>query len=341
LMKRAPERDRRAALRERVLSTRIGGCIRALRRTVSLRLRNRARMRATALLYGPSTVLAPMKFPPGHYHSPIPSQRDITYSRLHDPCPSSLPAIDLNLDGQLELLESVKPFYEEQPFTLHPNPRTRYHFTNDVYPCADAIVLYCLLRRFGPQRLIEIGSGWSTCVTLDTAEHFLAGPIELTLIEPYPDRLLTLVRPGDLDAADLRAEQLQDVPVSLFESLQKDDVLFIDSTHVSKTGSDVNYLMFEILPRLAAGVHVHIHDVHYPFEYPEGWVQEGWGWNETFLVRAFLQYNHAFTVEFFTDMLRKREAQRLAIDFPLLLESPGASDPRFSPPGSLWLCKNE
>jgi len=282
-----------------------------------------------------------MAYPPGHYYSPIPSQQDIDNSRLQDPCPKTIPAIDLNLAAQLELLGTLTPFYDEQPFSLHATPGTRYHFTNNVYPCADAIVLYCLLRKFRPRRLIEVGSGWSTCVILDTADQFLANSMRLTLIEPYPDRLFSLVFPGDLDSVDLRVQRIQDVPLSLFEALEEDDVLFVDSSHVSKTGSDVNRLVLEVLPRLAAGVHIHIHDVHYPFEYPEGWVQQGWAWNETFLIRAFLQYSRAFTVEFFTDMLRKCQTQRLAIDFPLLLESPGVTDPRISPPGSFWLRKNE
>jgi hypothetical protein len=282
-----------------------------------------------------------MAFPPGHYYSTVPSRQDIDSSRLQDPCPQNIPAIDLNLEGQLELLGALKPFYDQQPFSLHPTPGRRYHFTNDAYPCADAIVLYCLLRKLQPRRLIEVGSGWSTCVVLDTAEQFLANGIELTLIEPHPDRLFSLVRPSDLDSVDLRVQRLQDVPLSLFQTLEEDDVLFVDSTHVSKTGSDVNRLVFEVLPRLATGVHIHIHDVHYPFEYPEGWVEHGWAWNETFLVRAFLQYNRSFSVEFFTDMLRKRGAPPLALDFKLLLESPGVTNPRMSPPGSLWIRKNE
>jgi hypothetical protein len=311
---------------------------RSLRRSFRRLLGHRLDGLAWRILWGRGNERVPVPYPPGYFYSPLPSREDIESSRRQDPCPSSMPAIDLNLDGQLDLLTALKPFYDEQPFSLHPASGMRYSFKNEGYPCADAIVLHCLLREFEPRRLIEVGSGWSTCVTLDTAERFLPQPIDLTLIEPYADILRGLVRPGDLDSIDLHELRLQDVPLSLFDTLEEGDVLFVDSTHVAKTGSDVNRLVFEILPRLAPGVHVHLHDICYPFEYPDAWVDLGWGWNEAYLVRAFLQYNRSFTVEFFTDMLRKREAQRLSDDYPLLLESPG-SNPRISPPGSLWLLK--
>ena len=82
--------------------------------------------------------------------------------------------------------------------------------------------------------------------------------------------------------------KLQDVDLKEFDKLKSGDVLFIDSTHVSKIGSDVNYLFFEILPRLHRGVYIHIHDIFYPFEYPKDWIDEGRAWNENYILRAFL-----------------------------------------------------
>jgi hypothetical protein len=97
---------------------------------------------------------------------------------------------------------------------------------------------------------------------------------------------------------------LQDVPLSTFQLLDSGDVLFVDSTHVAKLGSDVNRILFEILPALASGVVVHFHDVFYPFEYPKNWVREGRGWNETYVLRAFLEYNEAFEILLWGHMLR-------------------------------------
>ena len=107
-----------------------------------------------------------------------------------------------------------------------------------------------------------------------------------------------LARPGDLDG-NLRQQTLQSVGVEVFEELGRGDILFIDSTHVSKLGSDVNYLFFEILPRLRSGVRVHIHDVFFPFEYPPKWIAKGIAWNENYLLRGFLQYNDKFRIVLF------------------------------------------
>jgi hypothetical protein len=116
--------------------------------------------------------------------------------------------------------------------------------------------------------------------------------------------------------------------MSNWRLLKANDILFIDSTHVSKTNSDVNYLFFEILPRLQTGVLVHIHDIFFPFDYPREWILEGRSWNEAYLLRAFLQYNPRFEIVLFNDYL-----QTLHWDsFARLL-------PRFSKDGggSVWL----
>ena len=91
--------------------------------------------------------------------------------------------------------------------------------------------------------------------------------------------------------------KIQHADKSLFSALEPNDILFIDTSHVAKAGSDVNYLLFEILPILKPGVLVHIHDIFLPDEYPKKWViEDGRNWNEQYLVRAFLQYNPAFEI---------------------------------------------
>jgi len=99
--------------------------------------------------------------------------------------------------------------------------------------------------------------------------------------------------------ARLLARPVQEVGLAPFLALEAGDVLFIDSSHVAKTGSDVNFLYFEVLPRLAAGVVVHVHDVFLPDEYPPEWVlDEGRSWNEQYLLRALLMHSRAFRVLF-------------------------------------------
>lgn len=88
---------------------------------------------------------------------------------------------------------------------------------------------------------------------------------DIRCIEPYPPAFLTSPPDG---IAEMITSRVQGVPLALFSNLTIDDVVFIDSSHVSKTGSDVNHLMFEVLPRLPIGVHVHFHDIFLPFDYP-------------------------------------------------------------------------
>jgi Methyltransferase domain len=291
------------------------------------------------MLYGrQANALPAMEYPPGHYHSPIPSASEVDEFTARSPSlQDAVEGVDLNRDGQLALLQQLAVFYDEQPFMRESSPRTRYRFRNDFLPGADAIVLYCMLRHLRPRRVIEIGSGWSTCVTLDTSDLFLDSPPDLLLVEPYPDRLLELVRAGDLERFDLQRVLLQDAPLTPFRSLQANDFLFVDSTHVTKVGSDVNRLFFEILPVLAPGVYVHIHDIAYPFEYPRSWIGNGRFWNEAYLARAFLQYNANFEIVLFLDYLRAHAADLLRERYPALMEGVSASGEDRGGASSLWL----
>ena len=270
--------------------------------------------------------------PPGHFYSPIPDLDDIR-SRAEDvfgTAPPTLPAIDLNDAAQLELLGRFAVYSRDLPFPRTRTAGFRYFFENPHYSFGDAISLYCMIRHLRPARIVEVGSGYSSCVTLDTNARFFDGAIAVTMIEPYPDLLHSLVGPGDLSRCTLLDTTLQNAPREVFSALQANDILFIDSTHVSKTGSDVNRLIFEILPALRSGVYVHFHDVFYPFEYPREWVYEGRAWNENYILRAFLAYNAAFEIVFFMSYLLQRHQEALRSALPLALENPG---------GNLWLRK--
>lgn len=115
-----------------------------------------------------------------------------------------------------------------------------------------------------------------------------------------------------------------------FDILKENDILFVDSTHVSKVGSDVNYLLFEILPRLNKGVYIHFHDIFYPFEYPKEWIYDGKAWNEDYILRAFLQYNDSFKIFFFNTFLESFFREKFTLEMPLCLKNTG---------GSLWIKK--
>src|SRR5262249_55925603 len=147
---------------------------------------------------------------------------------------------------------------------------------------------------------------------------------------PYPELLLKLIRDSDRDQIKIIGHQVQCVDLQIFRELEAGDILFIDSSHVSKTGSDVNHLMFKVLPNLAEGVYVHFHDIFYPFEYPEQLAFEGRAWNEAYLLRAFLSYNKSFEIRFFNTYLLTYFRERFERDFPLFMKSTG---------GSIWLRK--
>ena len=246
-------------------------------------------------------------------------------ARLFGPPPRELPGIELNEQGQLELLRSFANLYQELPFPIDREPGLRYWFDNPSYSYSDAIFLYCMLRHARPRRIVEVGCGYSSCVILDTDERFLGDRARCTFVDPYPDLLLDLLREGDLARVRLLRSRLQDVPLKEFLGLEANDVLVVDSTHVAKVGSDVQHLFNEILPRLRSGVYVHFHDVFYPFEYPEEWIREGRAWTEAYLLRAFLAFNREFEIVAFNTYLERFHRQWFERHMPLCLRNEGAS----------------
>ena len=173
-----------------------------------------------------------------------------------------------------------------------------------------------------------MGSGYSSALILDTIDGWLGGATDVTFIEPYPDLLRSVLRPGDEDRVTVLDQPVQDVDLEVFTELGPRDVLFIDSTHVVKPGSDVNHLMFEVLPRLRPNVWIHIHDMFFPFEYPPPWVREGRAWQEAYLMRAFLMFNERFEIRWFQGFLVARHRDLLLQRLPHLSKNAG---------GNLWL----
>jgi hypothetical protein len=280
--------------------------------------------------------------PPGHFYSPIPSLDEVRADRkrIFEPAVPALGAVDLNVPRQLELLETFAPYHGSLPAEWLEKGAARYYFANEYYSWADAIVLHCMLRHRPPSRLVEIGSGFSSAVVLDTDDAYLGRTVQCTFIEPYPERLQGLLKNEDWARVRLLEKRVQDVDLEIFASLRANDILLVDSSHVSKTGSDLNRILFEILPVLAPSVRVHFHDIFYPFEYPESWVLEGVAWNEAYLLHAFLQYNSVFAVEFFTSYIVQCHREKLKRSLPLALnserEAPSLTD---APGASLWIVR--
>jgi hypothetical protein len=271
------------------------------------------------------------EFPPGHYHSPIPSVQRIREdaARIFG-TPPSIPGVDLNEEEQLRLLEEFREYYREIPFGQRKREGMRYYFDNPYYSWSDAIFLYSMIRHAKPNRIIEVGAGHSSCVILDTNELHFRNAVRCTFIDPFPDRFLSLIRQSDMEKVELLAKEIRDVPAGVFRSLAGNDILVVDSTHISKAAGDVNHLLFEVLPTLGEGVYIHFHDIFYPFEYPKEWILGGRSWNEAYILRAFLQYNRSFKIVFFNTYLQLAFRSRFEKEFPLCMKNPG---------GSIWLKK--
>ncbi|MEI6059277.1 MAG: class I SAM-dependent methyltransferase [Bacteroidota bacterium] len=269
--------------------------------------------------------------PHGHFYSPIISKNDMAiYEKQlnEDYSKDSIQGIDLNLEEQLSLIKSFSAYYNEIPFPETKNNSCRYYFCNNSYSYTDAIILYSFIRHFKPERIIEIGSGFTSALMLDTKDHFL-NDLELTFIEPYPQLLFSLLSEKDKKNCKVFITKVQDVALAEFKSLEANDILFIDSSHVSKTGSDVNFEIFKILPTLKPGVFIHFHDIFYPFEYPKELVYKGFNWNEDYLLKAFLSYNDHFKIVHFSQYIHNHHPSAFN-DMPLAFKNSG---------GNLWIKK--
>jgi Methyltransferase domain len=187
--------------------------------------------------------------------------------------------------------------YDRFPLERPDDPNA-YYGNNGWFPLVDGVLLYCFVRDLCPSRIVEVGSGYSTRMIVHALDaNRMADPsseTDLISIDPYLGDHSRLRLPPK---ARLVRKSVQDVPLAEFEALRSGDILFIDSSHMGKLGSDVFYEIFEVLPRLQPGVVVHIHDIFFPRSYPADWVlNQRRFWNEQNLLHAFLMFNDRFEV---------------------------------------------
>jgi hypothetical protein len=269
-------------------------------------------------------------FPPGHFYSPICDPTDLREreDEIWPPKGNSDGAVDYNSGGQRSLLRELSLYRDGIDFPSAPSTDpTRYSYSNDQFPCLDAEVLFCMIRHLKPEKIVEVGSGFSTLIMAEVNRRYFEGAIQLRCVEPYPRQFLVDGVPG---VSQLIRKKVQAVESGVFTALGAGDILFIDTSHVSKTGSDVNHIVFNILPVLSEGVFVHIHDIFLPDEYPKRWaIDEGRNWNEQYLIRAFLQFNQAFEIAFGAYYMASRHAEEILSVFPRASQ--------FGFGGSLWL----
>lgn len=279
-----------------------------------------------AAVEAPSNSDAPAAFPAGHFYSPIASLSEIQRreGRIFG-APSSFGGIDLNEEGQRAMVAGLSSHFSQEALPENKEAGLRFYYNNPNFGRGEALIYSSMLSYLRPKHVIEIGSGFSTLLLLDTLDRIGATETACVCIEPHPDLLDSLLPPEDRGRVEINRCQVQDADLTWFDALEEDDVLFIDSTHVSKTGSDVNFELFEILPRLHSGGYVHFHDVYFPFEYPRAWVYQGRNWNEVYLIRAFLQYNREFRIVCFNSYLGAMHPELFEQSDPMFLKHHGSS----------------
>ncbi len=273
-------------------------------------------------------------FPPGHFHSPLLDIAALSSenSALPHDGDETWENIPLHQSEQRLLFQELLEKHPPLPFPQSESRDYRYHYDNDWFPLSDAFTLSGLMRRENPRRIIEVGSGFSTAVMLDTLDHS-GGITSITCLEPHPGRLKTLLRKEDFGRINLISSPVQEMPPAGFSDLDAGDFLFIDSSHVAKIGSDVTFLFLQVLPILKPGVWVHVHDIFYPETYPLEWIKQGRAWNESLILRAFLTGNQGYQIRAFNGYAGAVFPSSFWENLPAFRQNSG---------GSLWMqrCPN-
>ena len=271
---------------------------------------------------------------PTHFYSPLPDVSALKKNSHRWYRDDNCAGLRMDLARQRDFVESLGIFRaecEKLP-TLEQVSAKGYGLG---YGEVEAHLLHCLIRRFKPRRIIEVGSGVSTYFSLHALEMNRVDGVDSSMVcvEPYPTaQLRKLVAERKVT---LYACEVQDVDSSLFAHLEEGDILFIDSSHTSKVDSDVNFLYFGVLPRLQKGVIVHIHDIPFPYlTCPPGhpMFEKSLLWNQAALLRAFLMENRAFEILMCQSFLHRNGHESIKKVVRIY-------DPQKHFPSSIWLQK--
>jgi hypothetical protein len=266
-----------------------------------------------------------------HYYEPA-----FTFSYLRKPfdLDRTLPGIDLNIRGALELLQKFD--YRDELLAIPVDKIdgiNSYYYNNDAFAFGDGDYLYNIIRHFKPGKIVEIGSGFSTLMAAKAlrrnAEDTPDSVSRHICIEPYECAWLSRYK-----GVEVSRRKAEDIDPEFFRSLEENDILFIDSSHVIRPQGDLLYEVLEVLPILKRGVLIHFHDIFTPKDYPREWiVDQNKFWNEQYFLEAFLSHNRDFKVLAPLNHLKHRYFRDLAGTCPSLERRPEAE------PGSFWIMK--
>ena len=249
---------------------------------------------------------------PIHYYEPIPDFRSITAEQINRR--RSYSAIDFTREEQLGLLGELAKYRDELQ-------ELEFDFNNGFFSGLDAAVYYSLIRHLKPQRIVEIGGGYSTRIADKALAVNRQG--KLSCIEPFPEQRLLEAQLN----IELVTKRVEEIDVQFFSCLEANDILFIDSSHTVKFGSDVCYEFLEVLPSLKPGVWIHVHDIFFPHDYPAEWlVNQRLALNEQYLLEAFLAFNTSFSPQLANHWI--------CLDYP---EEAGRLWPNTASSSSFWM----
>jgi hypothetical protein len=236
---------------------------------------------------------------PIHFYSPIPDIEDL---KMRDvwAVESKLHGINLDIEKQLKFLQDLSEFGEECKWPFEKSKEDVFFHSNNSFSFSCAALLHSIIRKYQPSHVIEIGSGMSSIIISDAilknSERYKK-ECDYTIIDPYASQLITS---GKLKGLSHHiANRVELVDIVCFQKLGKNDILFIDSSHQAKIGSDVNFEYLELIPQLPSGVLIHIHDVCLPWEYPREYaINETFRqfWTEQYILQAFLAFNNEFDI---------------------------------------------
>lgn len=208
-------------------------------------------------------VSEPFGWPAGHYYSPMHSLEDLesyedVVTKSREEFTKNIP--DFSDEELVKNFNRIKKYFKDFDYPKTDDGKDRFYSKNCSISMMDALVLFSMIRLKSPKNIIEIGSGYTSALMMDVNERFYNNKINITFMEPFPELLNGRMRKKDKHRYKIIPKGVQFVPVDIFKTLGKNDILFIDSTHVSKFNSDVNYELFDILPELKSGVIIHFHD---------------------------------------------------------------------------------
>jgi len=265
-----------------------------------------------------------------HYYQPLINPKKYLKRSLRDD--RLLTGVAMNDEEQLNLLSQFSYSEELLSFSLEKQSETEFYHNNGSFWYGDPEYLYNMVRHFKPNKIIEIGSGYSTLmVTSAVRKNKMDDPeynCNHICIEPYEQPWLEKL------GINLIREKVEDIDIAFFEQLESNDILFIDSSHIIRCQGDVLFEYLEILPKLKSGVIVHIHDIFTPKDYLDEWVHKyHFLWNEQYLLEAFLTFNDKFKIIGALNYLSHNYTKQLSEKCPLFAKNP-KSEPR-----SFWIVR--